>query len=316
MKTIGKILALLLCCVIAASHLCPMIAQTPPVKSIIRFALSSSVIEGDVNPDDAMAATKTWVSTIGKGTGLWNNADGRVYKDAASIVAAISRGEADIAAMGTQEYLEVEASLQVVPTLTYIQGGRVETEYLLLVRNDSGIKTVADLRGKRVAVPKSGRNSLAPLWLDVLLYENKLGRKESFFKEVKQVQKPSQAILPVFFNQIDAGIVIRSAFQTAAELNPQIGRQIRTLSTSPQLVMAVVCLRSDLSVGQRERFIREALKLHEKTAGLQTFNIYKLDRLVVWDSSYFNNVRDFMRKYNLARTVTQAPVAHVAETGR
>jgi len=315
MRAIEKVQVVVFLFVIATSHVCSSTAQTPSAASILRFGLTSSVIEGDVNPDDAMAATKTWVSTIGKGTGLWNNSDGRIYKDAASTLAAVNRGESDLTAMGTQEYLEVEDSLQAVPSLTYVQGGQVETQYLLLVRNDSGIKTVADLRGKRIALPRSGRNTMAPLWLDVLLYENKLGKKESFFKEVRQVQKPSQAILPVFFSQIDAGIAISSAYATAVELNPQIGQQIRMLSASPKLVMAVVCIRSTLPAGQRERFVKEALKLHEKPAGLQTFNIFKIDRLVAWDSSYFSSVRDLMKKYNLA-TQPQAHATHIAETGR
>ena len=55
--------------------------------------------------------------------------------------------------------------------------------------------------------------------------------------------KPSQAILPVFFKQAEAALVTRATFDTAVELNPQLGAALRTLSRSPQLIPAVAAVR-------------------------------------------------------------------------
>jgi phosphonate transport system substrate-binding protein len=286
-------------------------AQERRSQSFVRFGLSASIIEPDVNPNDALAAAKVWAELLGKGSGLWANSDARIYPDGAGIVAAVNSGETDIVALGTDEFVEVEKNLKAVPAFTYMLSNQVASQYLILVRNDSGIKTLEDLRNKRITMPKGGRASMVPLWLDVLLYENHLPEKESFFKEVKQVQKPNQAILPIFFKQMDAGIAIRSGYETAVALNPQIGQQLKVLAASPKLVMMVTCIRSTLSADQRQLYINQALKLHETPNGLQGFHLFKLDRLVVWDPSYTNNVRELLRKRKLAQSAS-----HMQADGR
>jgi phosphonate transport system substrate-binding protein len=304
MKTIiraGTTFAFLLWITLQAS---PLWTQNRHSNTPIQFGLTSSVIESDVNPNDALAAAKVWADLLGKGTGLFNSADARIFADAASALTAINSREADIIAMATSEYLDIEKNLQAVPSLTWVISGQVESQFLMLVRNDSGIQTIADLRNKRIAFPKGGRSTLIPLWLDVLLYENNLGEKESFFREIKQVQKTSQAILPIFFKQMDVGLIAASTYETAVALNPQIGRQLKVLATSPKLVTQVTCLPSTWSLEKRRAYIQAAQKLHETPGGLQGFQLFKLDRLVPWEPTYANNVRELMRKKKLAQSAS------------
>jgi ABC-type phosphate/phosphonate transport system substrate-binding protein len=285
--------------------MCP--AQNPPTDMTVRFGLTAAVVESEVNPSDALAATKVWAVTMGKGLGLWKESDARIYPDAATIVAALNKGDVDIVAMGTQEYLEVENAFRATPTLTYVQSGQIETQYLILVHQTSSIQTVEDLRGTRIALPKGGRYSIASPWLEVLVHEFSGEEKKGFFREIKEVQKPSQVILPIFFKQLESGIVIKSAFETAVQLNPQIGRELRILSTSPKIVPLVICLRNSLPSEQKELYRKQAMKLHENPSGLQAFNIFKLDRLVSWDPAYLKNIRDLMGKYKSLRSSPSRP---------
>jgi ABC-type phosphate/phosphonate transport system substrate-binding protein len=284
-------------------------AQNPTKDSVIRFGLSSSIIESDMNQDDAIAATKVWAGAMGKGVGLWQTAEATVIQDKSRLISSLNRGEIDIFALGTQEFLESENQLRAVPCLTYMQAGQIENQYLIIVRQDSGIRTVGDLRGKRLALPKGGRNTLAPIWLDVVLGENGTKEKEAFFREIRDVQKPSQAILPIFFKQIEAGLILRSAFDTAVALNPQIGQQLKALAVSPKLVMMVVCMRNSLPRDLREQYIKAGLMLHEGTAGLQALNVIKLDRLVLWEPSYLDNVRELIKKQKALKPAQQAQIS-------
>ena len=311
----GFIIGLLLCALLQAR---PEWAQEHPThSSMIRFGLSSAVMESDINPNDALAAAKIWAELLGKKTGLYANAEARIYRDAPSLSAAVKSGDADIIALGTDEYLEVEKSLPAIPAFTYVVSGQIETQYLILVRNDSGINTLADLRNKRITMLKGGRSSMMPLWLDVLLYDNKLPDKESFFRELKQVPKINQAILPIFFKQMDAGVAMRSAFDTAVTLNPQIGKQLKVLAASPKLVMLVACIRSSMPAAERQQYIKAILRLHELPDGLQGFQLFKMDRLIPWDPSYANSVRELLRKRKLAQSagVLQARSDYQAESG-
>jgi ABC-type phosphate/phosphonate transport system substrate-binding protein len=280
-------------------------AQNRQEDAVIRFGLTSSLIEADVNINDALAATKVWASAMSKGIGLWTTTDAVIYENAAALMAAVNAGETDVVALGTHEYLEIQDSLKATPMLTYLTAGQVGNQYLVLVHRDSPFRTIGDLRNQRIVWMKAGRNTMIPLWLDVLLNENGIRESQKFFREVKDVQKPSQAILPIFFKQIESGIVLKSSFDTAAELNPQVGQQLRVLAASPKYVMLVVCMRSTLSPDKRDQYVRQALKLHETPSGLQSFAIFKLDRLIPWNPSYFDNVRELLNKRKSFRPGTQ-----------
>ena len=108
------------------------------------------------------------------------------------------------------------------------------------------------------------------------------------------MKKASQAILPVFFNQLDAAVVVRSAFDVASDLNPQIDRHLKVLARSPRLVPVVVCLRESMPPFQKSGLISRALRLHETPGGLQTFTVFKMDRIVAWKKDYETNVKNLM----------------------
>ncbi len=270
--------------------------------SVVRFAMSSSVLESDVNPDDALAAAKVWSAKLGSNVGAWSQSDAKIYYDLPSLVQAVKAGQTDVISLSTQEYLDFEGELNVEPALTYVQSGQAEVEYVVIVRKDSNTKTLADLRDKRITLIKGGRNSLVPLWLDTVLSDNGLQPKETFFKEIKEVSKTSKAVLPVFFRQIDAGIITKSALETAVILNPQVGQQIISIAVSPRLATTVTCFRSNLPQERKSLYVSQALKLHESAGGLQTFNVFKLDRLIRWDPHFEDAVRDLIRKQRLAKS--------------
>jgi|WetSurMetagenome_2_1015567.scaffolds.fasta_scaffold65530_2 ABC-type phosphate/phosphonate transport system substrate-binding protein len=276
--------------------------------SFIRFAISTGVLEADVNPDDALAAAKIWASTLGTSVGTWTQSDAKIYRDLPFLVAAVKNGEREIIALSTEEYLSIEGGLRAEPAFTYVQSGQVELEFIIIAHRDNGFKIPLDLRAKKILIAKGGRNSMVPLWLDSLMFDEKLPVKESFFREIKEVAKASQVILPVFFKQIDAGIVTKSAFDAAVALNPQMGRQLITVATSPKLVPMVTCFSTLLRPERRKLLLEQALKLHENPKGLQSINFFKLERLVQWEPRYFDTIKDLMKKRKLALSTQQARV--------
>jgi ABC-type phosphate/phosphonate transport system substrate-binding protein len=268
----------------------------PKGEQTVRFALSSSVIEADVNPDDAIAATKIWASNLGRGADTWTESDATIFRNIYSLMRSVNNEEIDIIALASNEYVELEGKLQAEPALVYVQAGQVELEYVIIVHRDSGIKTLADLKGKRIVIAKGGRNVLVPIWLNSLLLDNNLPAKELFMREIKEVSKTSQVVLPVFFKQMDAGVVTKSALETTAALNPQIGQQVKIIATSPPLVPQITCFRASLPAATKASYVQRALNLHLAPYGLQTFNVFKLERLLEWKPRYLDNVKALMRK--------------------
>jgi ABC-type phosphate/phosphonate transport system substrate-binding protein len=268
------------------------------IPAVMHYGLSTMLIDGDINGDDAVAATKIFAQGLGRACGFWESAEAHLFSNLPDLVAAVNRKEIDIAALCTYEYIEVEHELEANASVTYVRAGSYDVNYLILVRKDSGINSLADLRGKRVnLLAAKGTNSLAPMWFDVLLSENGFRGGRRDVVQWKQVQKSSQAILAVFFKQTDAAVVAQSAFETAGALNPQINQQLKSLACSPRYVPALVCISRALPQDRREKFIQTAINLHETPVGLQTFTVFKTERIVRWQSSYIDNVRDLLQRY-------------------
>jgi ABC-type phosphate/phosphonate transport system substrate-binding protein len=118
-----------------------------------------------------------------------------------------------------------------------------------------------------------------------------------FFSGIKQVQKPSQAILSVFFNQTDMAVVSRSAFDTAVELNPQIGRNTKILAASKPFVTNVICLNNGMGKEMREKYLKLSLKMHDDVRMFQTFMLFGASRIAAWEPSYIQNVRELVDKH-------------------
>lgn len=279
-------------------------SESRPELSKVRFGFASSLV-ADVNADDALAATKIWADTLGVEAGLWSGAEAEILHDYNGLAEKLIRDELDVIALPSCDYITLEQDLEAKPAITYVLGNDLEVEYVFLIPENATATTIGDLKGRRIAVlSKGGVNSLATMWLDVHLMENGFGPTESFFDEVRAVQKPSQAMLPVFFNQMDAAVVTRYAYETMVELNPQLGRKLKILCSSKPFVTVAVCLRNNLDEKVKKRYVDYVVKIHENPRALQTFTIFKVTQLVRWEPSFLDNVRELMEKYNqLSRAI-------------
>jgi ABC-type phosphate/phosphonate transport system substrate-binding protein len=275
--------------------------QAPRRAAVLRYAISVSAMS-EVNPSDALAATLVWAKAIGQGVGSWGDAEARLVEDSAAAVRIVNADATDLIALSSLEYLGIEHAMHAEPALAYIQGAdRPGTELVLLARGGS-VRSVADLKGKRVGYfTPSNQRDLADTWLDVLLMEAGLGTKERALAQAKPFKKRSQAALALFFDQVDAAIEPRYAFAAATELNPQLGKDLRVLLESPRLLPGLVCLRSSLDPELRRQIMTRATELHTLAKYRQTFMMMRATRLVPWDPRFLDGTRALMAKYDALR---------------
>jgi ABC-type phosphate/phosphonate transport system substrate-binding protein len=271
--------------------------QGPQSGSVVRFGFHGVILE-DTNPKDALAATRVWADTIGVQEGLWDKSEAQIYSELDSLVRAIKDGDLDIFAMATADYLSIAHELDASPALTFFLDSGTETEYIILTHKELGLGTIQALQDKRINVlTNGGTNMLAETWCAVLLGEVGLGTPDRFFSSIKRVRKASQGILPVFFKQTEAAVVTRASFDLAVELNPQLGRQLEIINESEPYVPIVVCIRNDLDEEKKRDYIEFATGLHENPNSMQTFLMFRLNRLVRWKPEYLSNVRELLEKH-------------------
>ena len=277
----------------------PIPAQAPARPSLlfqIGFSRASFL---ELNPRDVESSFKVLVETIARKHGYETKAELHIYDTSADFEAAMKRGEIKLAAIGAWEYSGMDISASMEPAFVHVEQDRPMKEYLLLTRRDSGLNTVHDLKGKDVVLLESTICLLASPWLDVLLAEENLGPRESFFRKVEVVRKSTAAVLPVFFGNRQACVVDRIGFQVLAEMNPQVGATLQTVASSPPYVSSILCLsRKGWPSEQYREDLHAALRdLHLEPEGRQILMLFKIDRLEPFKESYLGSLKELRTKY-------------------
>ncbi len=248
----------------------------------VRFAFSKRMFS-EVNENDAQAAMKAWGQALSSERNIPFDPAVRILTGTEAIAAAVRDQLIDVITLPTDEYWEVRSMVPLGSILFGTNGNQIMEEYVLLVRGDSGIQRLADLRGRTLVVFQNTRTTLAPAWLEVELLQHQLGRAAQFWGRVTESTKLLRVILSVFFRQADACLVSLRGFETMVELNPQIGRQLKILAKSEPVVPALLCFRGDYPSANQEKIIEEAARVDETPAGRQTMALFQAERLLRGD---------------------------------
>jgi len=266
----GAALALLLGRGAAGSLRAEPAGETKPLR--IGF---SAAMFAEVNENDAGAAVRVWAQVLGRDRGIPIEPAAHILHGAAEIEVALRHEEVDCLTMTAEEFWILRPYLRLDPLVVSATDGKITDEYLVLVRVDGGLDTLAALHGRSLQVLQSPRTSMASIWLDTLLAENGLERADRLCSRVVQVAKLARAVLPVFFGQVDACLVTRRGYESIRELNPQVGKQLKVLVSSPALVPAIFCFRANYESPYRERILTELDQLNLNPAGRQFMTLFQ-----------------------------------------
>ena len=172
--------------------------------------------------------------------------------------------------------------------------GESTEQYLLLVGKKSGMSKLEDLRQRKIAVLDGPRATLAPLWLDVALFEAGLGMMTNCFTSVVKESKLVRVVLPVYFGNVDACLVTRRGYDTMCELNPQVRTATTILLTSPAMLPSLGFLRRNYDQRAREALMMAIRDLEHSSAGRQVLTLFQSDQLREGQSSILQSARDLL----------------------
>ncbi len=239
-----------------------------------RFAFSSSMFV-DVNENDAKASMKILAQAMGSDHGIPVDPTIQALAGPDAIRNAYQAKLIDAITMPVTEYWMIRKEAPLSTTVFGLKDGVCTEEYLLLVNQASGIERIGDLRGKNVVFLKNPRACLAPYWVEILLLEEHLGRASAFWHQITFEAKLTRVVLPLFFRQIDACVTTRSGFQLMVELNPQVGKQLKILATSPAVVPVVFGFRGDYISPYRDKLSVVVNNIADTVAGRQILTLFQ-----------------------------------------
>ena len=252
-----------------------------------------------VNENDAMAAYKVFCAEIGRKLGYDLTAEMTLFDSHADFAQAIRTGKVMFLPLVTWELLTMGVEDAVDTEFSAVVSGSVAHRWLLLVRRDSGLKSVADLKGKSALLLRNSTAALGNPWIETCLLEQGQGSPEQFFGKLDVVGKPSAAVLPVFFGKAQACIVDQAAFDVMTELNPQVGQELAPVAQSEPMVNGIVCLArlGWSSAKVREDLVRSIGELDRSPPGRQILTLFKCDRLVPFEPAQLDSVRRLFARH-------------------
>lgn len=252
---------------------------------------------------DVKTATNIWLTWAGEDFNV--KATTTVYLDLEKMADDFIKGKLDLVAVSGLDYLKIIQTTGKVPRLgpAGVIDGKVAINYLLVGRQEEVVNSIANLKGKILALPTF--NDVERLFVDTLFLRSLKKEAKFFFSVIVEKNNAARAVLDVFFNKVDVCVVPENVYQTMIELNPQIGRKTRVLAMSPELVSGVTFYPEQ--VDPRLKKIIDSLipKIKQTERGRQMLTMYSIDDLAHVQQKDLDALRSLLAEYEALKAGIQ-----------
>jgi phosphonate transport system substrate-binding protein len=171
--------------------------------------------------------------------------------------------------------------------------GRSTYHGLILVRQDSAIRAIEDLRGKRFAFVDQATTAgfLFPLmWFKQQRADYRKLLRESYFAGTHEA-----AITDVLDGKADIGAAKNTVFDRLAAADPRLRAELLVLARSPDVPENALAVRKDLDPAVRARLKTALVDMHEEPAGRAILEGFGAQRFIATTDA------DYEPLYELAR---------------
>ncbi len=166
------------------------------------------------------------------------------------------------------------------------------TSYIF-VRKDSGIKTVSDMKDKRIAFVD--RATVSYLFALAFLRGKAVRDIDSYFKEYYFTGSHDSAIYSVLDNRADVGAAESKVYEKMIKKDPTIRDELDIIARSGEFPDTTLCLKKDLPVQIKTKIKNILLNMDRDPGGREVLNKLEAREFVRADK------KDFLPLFDLAR---------------
>lgn len=215
----------------------------------------------------------------------------------AAVIEAMGAGKVDIGWLATFSYVLARDKYGVDLLLIVERFGTPFYRGQIMVRADSGINTVTDLKGKTMAYvdPASTSGHLYPKALIMAAGHD----PESFFSKSIFAGSHNAVVLSLLKGEVDAGAAYDGIRASVARSYPDVFKKIKVIAYTEDIPNDTVTARKGLAPGLKLR-IKEGLKHLSKTPEGEKVlkRVYGISGLMDLDA-FFDPVREASRLLDL-----------------
>ncbi len=203
----------------------------------------------------------------------------------AAVIEAMGAGQVDIGWLAALSYVLAHDKYGVELLLIVERFGSPFYRGQILVRADSGLKTLGDLKGKRFAFvdPASASGHLYP---KTLLIRQGYA-PETFFSKSVFAGSHNAVVLSVLKGDVDAGATYDDARAAVARTYPEVFDRLRVIAYTPPIPNDTVSVRGDLPPAIKDRLKRGLLALSKTGEGARLLKqVYGISGLMDLDGLF------------------------------
>lgn len=264
------------------------VQKTAGEESRLRLGYTGSAFQ-DSKSNDIKAAVSVLIRKIA--WKYFGKSEAKYYDNISEMAAALKSGKVQVLCGPAEEYMGFRNIAPVEPILITSSSSGHEIELLLLVRKDSGINSLSDLKDKRLIMPPQNpkANSLFHLWIETMLMRKCNSSMEKYFSSVKESRTASHGIMPVFFRQADACVVTRHVFNLTAEMNPQLGKELVPIASRDKLSNGIISVDRRLPADTKDKIRQAFLTLPDSPDGKQLLMLFLVNRFIPFRPEYLTS---------------------------
>ena len=268
-------------------------AQITNDKAIIGYLFDGM---NDIRSKDAQVAFSIWVKELSLSEKL--DVKVKYYETDKEIVKDYKNKKFKLLILNPLFYLQHQANINPI-TKEYWLTQRSHKKYermVLLVKKNSGIKGIDDLKGKTVAIKDD--NYVGKLFLEKEILQNSHIVSREYIKEFVNTKKHSTAILKTFFSKVDACIVPEYTLDLIGEMNPAVTSSLITISHTPHIyTAAIIMFHTDTEDAMITAFRRNTSKLDQSVRGQNILDLFKMKGLFQIDSKELQPLKNYYEEY-------------------
>jgi ABC-type phosphate/phosphonate transport system substrate-binding protein len=248
-------------------------APAQPAPARLKIGTTGSLAEG-TSPAEQKGALDTLHKFIQTETGFENEiVDHQGWRDLAQ---RMEKGEDQIGVFPGFELAWAQEKFPKLKPLAVAVNGQPYRQVFLVIRRDSKVNAIEDLKGKKITMPKDAK-SYALLVLDSLA---KKPAKE-FAGEVKLTDNAEDALDDLVDGVVDAAIVERTAIDGFKRRKPARFAQLKDLAKSKPLPpTTIVYYDGKLDEATLTKFRDGLVNANKKEKGRNLMTYFKLSGFV------------------------------------
>ncbi len=216
--------------------------------------------------------------------------DTNVATSYAAVVEAMGAGNADIGWLNTFGYILAHEKYGVEVILATVRFGQPYYTGQIIVGADTGIETLADLKGKTMCWvdPLSTSGYVIPR---VMLQAEGIDPDADFAKTV-EAGSHNNVVIAVYNGDCDAGATYVDARNSVEKDFPDVKEKVKVIAESPKIPNDTVSVRKDLPPEVVENIKNALLEIAQTEEGKAALKeVYEIEDLVEVDDSFYDGFR-------------------------